>query len=349
MIAYVPCFAQGNAHGLAWFNYDPQAGNMAAVGSTGEGINSPLYVQVDPTKRFLFAADYVPQCDGVEGGAICAFAIDQSSGIPTFINRKPAGGQVPCYISVSRDSRFILVANYASGSVSVLPVNADGSLGDAVATVQHDLSGKDPHAHSFIFSPDQRFAIAADLGIDQILVYRFDSKTGAITPNDPPFTSTADGAGPRHITFHPNGKLLYAMTEYDNTVIAMAWDADTGTASIIHTIASLPPDFTDTSYGADIHIHPSGRFLYVSNRGHESIAAFAIDQTAGTLTLIAHEPTQGQFPRGMTLDPAGNFLLVANEKTDKIIPFAIDQTTGRLTPTGNTTNITSPASVLCVS
>lgn len=348
MIAYVACFAQGQADGLAWFNYDPAVGSMSLAGSTDQGINSPLFVQADPTARFLFVADHVTDCDGVEGGAICAYAIDPATGTPTFINRKPAGGKVPCYISVSRDGRFLLVANYGDGSVSVLPVSSDGSLGDPVANIKHDSTGKAPRAHSFVFSPDERFVLAADLGIDQVLVYRFDSATGELTPNDPPFTSCAGGAGPRHLAFHPNGKLLYAMTEYNNTVIAMTWDAKTGRATIIHTIASLPADFTDTSYGADIHIHRAGQFLYVSNRGHESIAAFAIDQITGHLTLIAIEPAAGQFPRGMTLDPAGNFLLVANEKSDQIASFAIDPNTGRLTATNHLAQIAKPAGLRIV-
>lgn len=352
-LLYVSCFT-GDSTNLQAFGMDRQTGRLSARAGTSAGLAGPLYVASTASGRFLYLADYVKECDGERGGAICAFAIDRGTGKPIYLNRKPARGEVPCYVSVTRDGRFALVANYGDGSVSVLPIGSDGRLGDAVQRIAHDPAtvGEDArtkrNAHSIILSADQRFAFAADLGLDAIMVYRFDAVSGQLTPSDPPFVRTAKKAGPRHLAFHPNNGFLYAMTEYDNTVIVMAYDAAKGTLRIIEALPALPAGFEAKSYGSDIHLHPGGRFLYAANRGHDSIAMFQVDPDHGTLTSLGHESTRGQFPRGFAIDPDGRFLLVGNEKSDAVVTFAIDQQTGRLAATGDVTHVSKPSGLCFV-
>jgi len=264
------------------------------------------------------------------------------------LNRQHAGGVTPCHVRVTRDGGHVLIANYSDGSISMLPTAEDGSLKPTSVRIQHGNPAAAPgtkvktNAHSLILDPAERFALAADLGLDQILVYRFDRATSQLTPHQPTFFATAPKSGPRHLAFHPNGRTLYAMTEYDNTVIAMTYDGDAGVLSALQIEPTLPADFTGKSYGADIHVHPTGRFLYVTNRGHDSITIFAVDADSGRLTLVGREPVGGEFPRGFAIDPTGRFLLVGNEKSDRIVTFRIDVETGRLSATGAVTTLPKP-------
>ena len=258
----------------------------------------------------------------------------------TFLNRQSSEGAGPCHLSVDRTGRVVLVANYASGSAAVLPVGGDGRLGEASEKVQHQGSSvnpqrqEGPHAHSITPSADNRFALVADLGLDRIMVYRLDSSAGRLTPNDPPWAAVNPGAGPRHLAFHPTLPLVYVVNELGNTVTAFAWEARRGALQEAQTISTLPPDFRDTSYGADVHVAPSGRFLYASNRGHDSIAIFSIDRATGLLSAVAHQPTLGKWPRNFVIDPTGNWLLAANQESDSVVVFRIEAETGRLSSVG---------------
>jgi 6-phosphogluconolactonase len=242
----------------------------------------------------------------------------------------------------------VLVANYTGGSISVLPVQQDGSLGAATAFVQHKGSGPNrerqeaAHAHWIEVSPDNRFAIAADLGLDELLVYRFDAATGKLSANDPPFAKTEPGAGPRHMAFAPNGKFAYVINELQSTVTVFAYDAANGTLHSLQTISTLPKEFSGENTAGEIAVHPNGRFLFASNRGHDSIAVFSIDEAKGTLRLVDNFSVKGRTPRNFVIDPTGSRLLVANQDTGNIVSFRINRSTGRLTATGQQVKVPAP-------
>jgi len=325
------------------YRYHPQAAALEPLAMTDIGVKAPLFVQVDATHRFMFVADLVEDCDGTPGGAVVAYAIDPNDGSMSLINRAPTHGTVPCYIEVTRDGRYLIVANYGSGTVSVLSRTSDGGVGEMVDQIDHSGFGDDPHAHCSLLSDDERFLLSADLGVDHIFVHHFDADTGKLSFNDPPATKTAAGAGPRHLAFSPDRRFLFAMTEYDNTAIAMHWDADKGVAPIINAQPALPDDFAETSYGSDIWAHPSGRFIYVANRGHESVTVFAVDQASGALSRVEIQPIGGKFPRSMALDPAGEHLIVGVEQNDHIAMFKVDPNTGCLTRQREVMRVKRPA------
>jgi 6-phosphogluconolactonase len=257
-------------------------------------------------------------------------------------------------VSVDHAGRNVLVANYGGGSVSVLPIGDDGRLGEATAFIQHEGSSVDPrrqtapHAHSINVDPDNRFAFVADLGLDRVMIYRFDSQQGTLAANDPPWASVAPGAGPRHFAFQPGGRFAYVINELQSTVTAFAYDAARGALQEIQTLPTLPDDFSGSNTTAEIQVHPSGRFLYGSNRGHDSIAVYAIDADSGRLRFVEHESTQGDLPRNFGIDPSGRFLLAANQGSDSVVVFRIDGATGALTPTGQSIEVASPVCVRMV-
>jgi 6-phosphogluconolactonase len=315
-----------------------------------ETVN-PSFLAIHPNRRFLYAVGEVMEFQGQKSGAVSAFSIDPATGKLTFLNKMSSRGMGPCHVSVDKTGKCVLVANYGSGSVAALPLKPDGSLSEATAFVQHTGSSvnperqKGPHAHSINLSPDNRFAIAADLGLDQLLVYRFDPEAGSLTPNDPPFAKVNPGAGPRHFAFHPNGQFGYVINEMQSTVTALAYDAANGAFQELQTISTLPEDFKEENSTAEVQVHPNGRFLYGSNRGHNSIAVFAIDAAKGTLTPVERVSTQGRTPRNFGIDPTGSWLLAANQSTDNVAVFRIDPDTGRLTPTGQVLDVPSPVCV----
>ena len=254
-------------------------------------------------------------------------------------------------MTVDRAGKNVLVANYGGGSVACLPIKEDGSLGEATSFIQHEGSGPNPkrqqgpHAHSINVDAANRFAVAADLGLDKLLVYRLDAAAGKLTPNDPPFVAMAPGAGPRHFAFHPGGRYAYAINELNSTVTAMTYDADRGVLKAIQSITTLPEGFAGVNYPAEVQVHPSGKFVYGSNRGHDSIATFAVDAATGKLTSVAHEPTQGKNPRNFGIDPSGRYLLAANQDGNNVVVFRIDAKTGKLTPTGSSIQVTAPVCI----
>ena len=343
--------AEGStSKGIYAYRYDPNTSTLTSVGLVAETTN-PSFLAIHPNHRFLYAVNETGDYKGQKSGAVTAFSIDHVTGKLTQLNQVASGGADPCYITVDKTGKYVLVANYTGGSISAFPVLADGRLGEASAFIQHSGHGTNPkrqegpHAHSIDLSPDNRFAIVDDLGLDETLVYKFDSARGSLTLNDPPFAKAAPGGGPRHFAFHPNGKFGYVLDEMGSTVSAFSYDSAGGVLHPLQTISSLPNGFAGQDDAAEIEVHPSGKFLYASNRGHDSIAVFAIDQKQGTLTPIEYVPTKGASPRNFAIDPTGKLMLAENEKSDNIVVFRIDPETGRLTPTGKVLEISQPVCV----
>src|SRR5450631_496990 len=336
--------------GIYAYRYDAKTAEITPLGLAAETTN-PSFVAVHPNGHFLYAANEVGNYKGPNSGGVSAFAIDHATGKLTFLNEVPSRGADPCYIIVDQTGKYVLVANYTGGSVAVFPVLADGKLGEASGFVQHTGKGTNPerqegpHAHSIDLSPDNRFAMVDDLGLDELLVYKFDSTKGTLTPNNPPFAKLDAGAGPRHFVLRPDGKFAYVIAEMGHTVTVFSNDAASGRLQPMQTVTTLPKDFTGRNDDAEIRVHPSGKFLYASNRGDDSIAIYAIDQSKGTLTQVAITHTGGKEPRNFEIDPTGMLLFAANQKSDNIVVFKIDPKTGSLTPTGKVLEVGSPVCV----
>jgi 6-phosphogluconolactonase len=336
--------------GIYSYWLDPSSGGLTPARKTPKVAN-PSYLALDPGQRCLYAVTETQTTDGQPGGGVSAFAVDLDTGGLRFLNRQPSHGTDPCHVCVDRSGRYVMLANYSSGSVALYPIEGDGRLGAATSVVQHVGSSVDaerqagPHAHSINVDPSNRYALAADLGVDKILVYRLDLERGRLVPNDPPSVATSPGAGPRHLDFHPSGRYAYVVNELASSMTAYAFDEAAGTLRELQTLSTLPDDFAGRNSCADVHVTPSGRFVYGSNRGHDSLAIFAIDPGTGRLTRVGWESTQGQTPRGFGIDPTGTLLLAANQDTSTIVAFRIDGETGRLTPTGSVSEAPTPVCV----
>jgi len=284
-------------------------------------------------------------------GSVGAFSIDPESGSLKLLNQEATGGGSPCHLVVDGKGNNVLVANYGGGSVAVLPIGNDGRLGRATAFIQHRGSSvnprrqKGPHAHSICLDAASRFAFAADLGLDRILIYRYGAGKGTLVPAEIPWVAVDPGSGPRHFAFHTTGKYAYVINELRSTVTAFRYRAERGILEPIQTISTLPAGFGGRSTAAEVAVHPSGKFLYGSNRGHDSIAIFAIDRLTGRLTLLGHQPTGGKTPRNFEIDPSGNFLLAANQNSGTVIVFKIDGDTGSPRPTGTRIEVPAPVCV----
>jgi 6-phosphogluconolactonase len=351
-LLFVGTYTEKESKGIYAYRFDAASAELTPLGVAAETTN-PSFLAIDPTSNFLYAVNEVQNYKGASSGAVSAFAIDREKNtIPTgklsLLNEVPSRGADPCYVAFDQTGKFALVANYTGGSVAVFPVRTDGHIGEPSAFVQHTGSSINkerqagPHAHWIETTPDNRFAIAVDLGLDELLVYRFDASKGSLTPNDPPYAGLDPGVGPRHLAFHPNGHFAYVVNELKSTVTAFTYDPSGGTLHKLNTVSTLPKSFTGANDGAEIHVHPSGKFLYASNRGHDSIALFSIDSHSGALTLMDHFPTQGKTPRDFDIDPTGKFLFVANQDTNNIAVFRIDPDNGRLTSTGQILEVPSP-------
>jgi 6-phosphogluconolactonase len=340
----------GSSKGIYRFEMDPATGNLTRRALAGEAAD-PSFLAIHPNHRFLYAVGEIDNFGGKKSGAVNAFAIDPKTGDLALLNQQPSGGPGPCHIITDRQGKHVLVANYSGGSAYVLPVGDDGQLGEATAFVQHQGSSinkerqQGPHAHSINLDAANRYAFVADLGLDRVLVYRFDSDRGTLTPNDPPAADVKPGAGPRHFAFHPSGHYAYVINELQSTVTAFAYDADKGVLKSLQTISALPEGFKGKSWCAEVQVHPSGKFLYGSNRGHDSIAIFAVDSDTGQLKSLGHQGHQIKTPRGFGMDPTGTFLLVANQDGDSIVVFKIDPETGMLAPTGCVVDVPKPVCV----
>ena len=334
----------GKSDGIYLYTLNPTAGLTRK--NSFKSVN-PSFLTIDRTKRFLYAVNEVGEYLGKPGGAVSAYDIERPSFNLRLKNEQATNGADPCHLTIDRKGKTLLVANYTGGNITALPVRSDGTLGMATEVKQHEGSSikeqqKGPHAHCIILDASERYALAADLGIDKVMIYRFDKATGKLTPGKQPSAELQQGAGPRHLTLHPNGKYLYVINELDSTMTAFKYNAQSGTLTLIETVSTLPSDFSGVSYCADVHVSPSGRFLYGSNRGHNSIVVFEIDQRTGKLKPVEHVSTEGDWPRNFTIDSTGRFLLVANQRSNNVVTFSIDSQTGRLKPTGWNAEIPSP-------
>lgn len=345
---YIGTYTSSASKGIYVFRFDPSNGT-ATVPHLAAETKNPSFLAADPSGRFLYAVNEVSDYEGKKSGAVSAFSIGRDGKL-TFLNQVPSQGAGPCHVSLDKTGKNVLVANYDSGSVAVFHVAKDGKLGQPTASIQHVGHGTDPqrqeaaHAHQIATSPDNHFVIAADLGLDQLLIYRFDPQKGTLAPNTPPYAKVEDASGARHFAFAPNGRFLYVLEEMRSAVSAFVYDASSGALTHLQTISNLPADFNGSKEAAEIAVHPSGKFLYASNRGHDSIAVFAI-AADGKLSNVEYVPTGGKTPRGFALDPTGSYLLVGNQESDNIGVFRIDQTTGRLTVQGKPLDVPSPVSV----
>lgn len=351
-LMYVGTYTENgsSSEGIYAYRFDAATGGVTPIGLAAKTVN-PSFLAIHPNLRFLYAVNEVSNYQGRKTGAVSAFAIDRATGKLRFLNQIASGGTDPCYITVDRSGKYVLVANYTSGSISVFPIRENGSLGEASALIQHKGHGTNPerqegpHAHSIDMSPDNRFAIVDDLGLDETLVYPFDSQKGVLDSDQVKIARADAGAGPRHFAMAPNGKFGYVINEMGSSVTAFSFDASSGTLTRIETIASIPKDFTKLDESAEIEVAPSGKFLYASNRGHDSLAVFKIDKSDGKLALIEYSPTKGESPRNFEISPGGRLLFAANEKSDSIVEFRIDQQTGKLDATGKTFEIGQPVCV----
>jgi len=287
-------------------------------------------------------------------GTMSAFSINRTTLHLKLLNSVSTKGSAPCHVTLDKTGKWLFVANYNSGSVAAFPIHADGSLGEAASFVQHSGSSASPerqagpHVHEVVVSADNRFVMVPDLGLDQVVVYRFDPVKGSLTPNTPPFAKVAPGSGPRHLAFRSDGRYAYVLNEMLATVTGFQYDSKTGSLKEVQTLKTLPAGFTGTNSSAEIAVHANGKFLYASNRGHDSIAIFHIDPLKGTLTPAGDVPTQGKTPRNFRIDPSGRYLIAANQDSNNVVVFAIDPKTGGLTPTGTNLTVPSPVSIVFV-
>lgn len=340
-LLFVGTYTEKQSKGIYAYEFDSASSELNSLGLAAETTN-PSFLTVNPSHHFVYAVSEVGKYKDASSGAVTAFGIDSQKGSgPTgklqLLNEVASRGADPCYIAFDKTGKYVLVANYTGGNIAVFPVQANGRIGEAIAFVQHSGSSvnrerqEGPHAHWIETTPDNRFAIAVDLGLDELLVYRFDAKSGSLTPNKPPYAKLDPGAGPRHLAFHPNGKFAYVVNELQSSITTFAYDASRGELRKLKTISTLPKNFSGSNDTAEIKVHASGKFLYASNRGHDTIALFAVDGKTGDITLVDHFPTQGKTPRNFEIDPTGNFLFAANQETNNIAVFQIDPNTGRLT------------------
>jgi len=348
MLLYVGTYTEKGSEGIYVYKFNAESGKLSKL-HTVKNVVQPSYLTVNTSRTHLYAVNELVEYEGKKSGSVSAFAIDQKTGNLTLINRQPSLGEAPCHISVTKNGKFALVANYLGGNVSVYPIETDGRLGVSVDLAQHTGSGpnkerqESAHAHSINLDNKDRFAVAADLGVDKLMIYRFDDKTGKLTTNSAqPFFQTKAGAGPRHFAFHQNGKFAFVINELTSSITAFSFDENMGTLNELQTISTLPESYSGTNTCADIRISPNGKFLYGTNRGHDSLAVYKIDEQSGKLNFVEHAPTGGKTPRNFTIAPNGRFLLAANQNSDSIIVFKIDAKTGKLKQTENGASVSMP-------
>jgi 6-phosphogluconolactonase len=335
-----------DSKGIYEYDFDTDTGKLTPKGVAAE-TPDPSWVAVHPGGKFLYAAN-----EAGKSSTVSAFAVDAKSGKLTPLDQIPALGEDPCHLSFDKTGKYVLVANYSSGTIAVFPVLADGRLGEHTALVKDQgATGPNkerqeaPHAHWIETSPDNRFVLVADLGLDEVLVYKFDPTSGTLTPNEPAFARLKAGSGPRHAVFYPNGKFVFAVSELSSTATSFAYDAKKGTLKEMGTASTLPPGFSGRNDVAEAAVDPNGKFLYVSNRGNDSIAILSIDPRNRTLAPAGGIPTGGKEPRHFAIDPSGKYLLAENQFSNNIVVFKIDPATGGLTPTGQVVEVPSPVAM----
>ncbi len=341
-------FVNGKAEGIYIYHLHSATGELTyAATVSGNGTLNPSFLTLAPDKSCLYAVNEITGGKGPHG-TVSAFAIDPLTGHLSYLNQQSTHGLAPCYASVEPEGRYCLVANYETGSVCVLPIQEDGRLGEATDTVQFSGSGphperqSGPHAHMILPGPNPGSILAVDLGTDRLMAFHLDMERGRLTPAGSPWTQMPPGSGPRHLAFHPRIPYIYVINELQSTVTVFRYAEQHGPFEAVQTISTLPDDFKGPNLGAEIKVAPSGRFIYASNRGHDSLVIYAVDQETGRLSMVGHASSQGIGPRDFTIDPSGALLLVANQDTDTVITFWINQDTGRLTASGHAARVPTP-------
>lgn len=343
---YVGAYTQGDEEGIYVYKFDATGGDLVYL-STAKGVVNPSYLAIHPKNNLLIAVNELGEYEGKKSGAVSSFAINPDGSLRP-LNKVASGGGAPCYVSIDKSANWALVANYTGGNVSIFPLEKDGSLKPYSDLKQHAGPGKvndrqiTTHAHAIVFDPKENFALAVDLGLDKVISYNVDKKNGKLENITESDLTVASGAGPRHLTFHPNKKLAFVISELNSTLTSCTYDAKSGKLTSVMTVNTLPDGFDGKSYCADIHVSPNGKFLYGSNRGHDSIVIFEIDQKTGELTYVDHHSVNGSWPRNFMIDPTGKFLLVANQKSNNIVIFKIDAETGKLRANGVEVEVSKP-------
>ena len=350
---FVGTYTDKGSKGIYAYRFDPATGGADSIGLVAETAN-PSFLAVDPNRKYLYAVNEVDNFQGGHAGAVSAYAINRDTAKLTFLQQVSSFGADPAHLALDTTGRYLLIANYTSGNIVAFPIEKDGRLGSRTAFVQHTGSSvnKDrqagPHAHQIQASNDNQFVLTADLGLDELLVYRFDPKTGSLTPNSPAFAKVSPGSGPRHFSMAPSGKFVYLVNEMSSTVTVFAYQPDSGKLQEKHKISTLPAGFKGENTTAEITLDAKGKFLYVSNRGDDSIATFAVDSASGELSFVERVATGGKAPRHFTLDPTGKWMFVANQDSNDITIFRVDPISGRLTPTSQKLQVATPVCVVFV-
>jgi 6-phosphogluconolactonase len=351
---YFGTYTAAKSKGIYLSQFDAGTGKLSSPELVAETKN-PSFLAISPNRRFLYAVSEISGSGGKNEGAVSAFTRDPKTGKLTFLNQQPSGGGGPCHVSLDRAGRFVLAANYGTGSIAALPVQMDGKLGPAAAVIQHTGSSINPqrqagpHAHFITTDPTSQYVLACDLGLDKVLVYWFAPRSAEpLTANKPPSISIKPGSGPRHLAFHPDGRHIYLVNEMSSTLTSLSYNPDNGTLEEAQTLSTLPDKFEGHNSGAEVQVHPSGKFVYSSNRGHDSIAIFAVDPKTSRLKPVGHQSTQGKTPRHFALDPSGKWLVAENQDSNSVVVFAVDKASGKLTPTGQTVEVGSPVCAVFV-
>jgi 6-phosphogluconolactonase len=345
----VGTYTSGKSEGIYVYRFNSKTGVSAQV-SVAKNVSNPSYLEVSPDEKYVYAVNENHSKEKF-GGTVSSFSFSKKDGSLTPLNQKPSEGNDPCYISIDNTGKWAVIANYSSGTASVLPVKKDGSLDSAVSFIQHEGSGvnsdrqEGPHAHCAVLSRDNKYAFICDLGIDKVMIYSFNNRSGKLTPASIPYVETEPGAGPRHFVFHPNNKFAYLIEELTGSISVYAYKGN-GQLDLLQNIPALPPEYTGPVGSADIHVSPDGKFLYASNRGESNtIGIFRVNPQSGELNLVGHQSTLGKTPRNFNFDPSGDFLLVANQNSDDIIIFKRDKQTGLLTDTGKKIEVGNPVCI----
>jgi len=351
---YVGTYTDLGSKGIYVSRFDATAGKFSPLSLAAESAN-PSFLAVHRNGKFLYAVNEISHFQKMSNnGSVSAFAIDPATGKLRLLNQQASMGDGPCHLALDHQAKCVIVANYNNGSVAAYPIASDGLLNQSVGFFQPKGSGKiprrqdGPHAHCVAVSPDDRFALVADLGMDEVMMYKLNAATAQMQETDARFVKVAPGSGPRHLAFHPNGRHVYLINEMASTIITFEYQPQAGTLHEIQTVSTLPADYKGENDTAEIQVHPSGKFVYGSNRGHDSIAVFAVDPKAGTLKLVENVATQGKTPRGFSIDPTGQYLIAANQQSKNMVVFRIDQTSGRLKPTGQVLDALAPVAVVFV-
>ena len=341
----------GASRGIYHLSLDRETGLLRSGGLAAE-TPSPSFLALAPNGRTLYAVNELTELAGRPTGGVTAFARDPVTGALSSLGQQPSRGGAPCYVIVDRAGRYVLVANYVGGNVALLPIGANGALGEATAVVQHTGTGPNaerqerPHAHCIVLDAPNRFAIAADLGADSLFIYRVDDRRGWLTAGEQPALKLRPGAGPRHLAFAPNAPRLYAVNELDSTLVVLDYEPVRGRLTESQTLSTRPAGATGANYPADLHVHPRGHSVYASNRGDDTIAVFSVAPGTGRLALVQTVSTGGKWPRNFAIDPTGSQLIVANQRSDSVVGFRIDPATGRLSESGSRVEIPTPVCLL---